>query len=213
MYAYCMNNPVMLKDECGHAWWHWLIAAFVVIATAVAVVVTAGGVMAGIAAVGSVLAGGSAVSIGSTIAAGVFIAASTTLLGVGAFAGIEAIKTGSIDTFWNYGETAMWSTISAGVIGGFSGFVNFKSLNKKGFRDAVLQGAKPNSTYTKIDKSGNILSKAYYNSFGQQYIRYDFNHPHFIKAPYYSMFQPHAHNFNWKLIGDIWRYIEQILPF
>ena len=131
LYAYCGNNPINNTDESGNAWWHWLIAALVVIAAAVAVVVTAGGATAGILAVASVLAGGSATTIGATIAAGVFIGSTVSLLGFSIFAGIETIKTGNINSFWDIGESAMWSTITGGILGALGGFLQYKEQHPK----------------------------------------------------------------------------------
>ena len=139
LYAYCGNNPVNNTDESGNAWWHWLIAALVVIAAAVAVVVTAGGATAGMLAVASVLAGGSATTIGATIAAGVFIGSVTSFTAFSIIAGFESINIlsngGSIysalDNFSSYGESAMWSTITGGILGALGGFLQYKEQHPK----------------------------------------------------------------------------------
>ena len=131
LYAYCVNNPINLTDECGHAWWHWLIAALVVIAAAVLTVVTAGGFAAGVAAVGSVIAGGTAMGLGATISAGIFIGSSVAFTGFAIYAGIEAISSGNINTFWNIGESAMWSTIGGGAFGALGGFMQYKEQHPK----------------------------------------------------------------------------------
>ena len=129
LFIYCNNNPVMLTDENGEAWWHWLIGALLVVVAAVAVVATAGGVLAGVAAVTSVLAGGSAATLGATIAAGAFIGAVTTFAAMGLIGGIGGAiawnNTGSFaagfNEFESYGETAMWSTLGSAIVGGVLG--------------------------------------------------------------------------------------------
>ena len=130
LFVYCGNNPVNYIDETGAAWWHWLIAALAVVITAVAVVVTAGGIAAGIAAVSTVIAGGS-VTIGATIASGAFIGSVLAFSGYAIYAGIEAMGTGSIDTFWDMGEGAMWSTIGGGALGALGGFLQYKEQHPK----------------------------------------------------------------------------------
>ena len=153
LFIYCNDNPVMLIDACGEAWWHWLIGAIIVAATAVAVVVTAGGALAGVAAVTSVLAGGSAATLGATIAAGAFIGSVTTFAAMGLIGGISGAvtwnNTGSFtagfNEFASYGETAMWSTLGAGIIGGVLGGVSYvanrfnsnKMFSKREIKQAV----------------------------------------------------------------------------
>ena len=64
LYAYCNNNPILYVDPTGHAWWHWLVAAAVVVAAVVVSVATAG-----VAA--TVIAGtaGAAIGVGTELTA------------------------------------------------------------------------------------------------------------------------------------------------
>lgn len=79
LFQYCANNPVNNIDSSGQAWYHWAIAAAIVVGCAVAVVATAGGAAAGIAAVASVASGYAASTAAATVAAGAFIGASVAL--------------------------------------------------------------------------------------------------------------------------------------
>lgn len=99
------------------------------VAAAVAVVATAGGILAGAAAVASVATGVAAGTMGATIAAGMFIGSFTALTAMTIVGGIEAINTGSIDAFWNYGETALIVTGTGGVLGALGGYLNYKQNN------------------------------------------------------------------------------------
>ena len=120
MFVYCGNNPIMLIDPTGEAWWHWAIGAAVVVACAVAVVVTAGGAAAGIAAVSSVASGVAATTTASTIAAGAFIGASVAY---GSAALITASTVNSAEEFAKEGDwgTVIDTTLGA-VIGGTYGY-------------------------------------------------------------------------------------------
>ena len=64
MFAYCNNNPILYVDPTGHAWWHWLVAAAVVVAAVVVSVATVG-----VAA--TVIAGtaGAAIGVGTELTA------------------------------------------------------------------------------------------------------------------------------------------------
>lgn len=139
LYCYCNNNPVMNSDESGNAWWHWLAGALFVIVSAIAVVITAGGVLPGLAAITSVLAGGTAATLGATISAGIFIGASATFIGIGIASGLSSIGIMAnggnlnlaLNEFSNNGESALWATISAGLVGGFFGYLSFKEQHPK----------------------------------------------------------------------------------
>ena len=69
-FAYCANNPVMNVDPNGHAWWHWALAATVVVACAVATVATCGGFAAAATAVGLVASGVAAATPAASQTAG-----------------------------------------------------------------------------------------------------------------------------------------------
>jgi len=114
MFAYCGNNPVSRFDPTGEAWWHWAIAAEVVLIAAVVVVATAGGAAPAVMAVGAA-AMGFAAPIGgtaATISAGVFIGSSVTL---GVLALDAASKSNSIQEFCDKGN---WGTVAMTVGGG-----------------------------------------------------------------------------------------------
>ncbi len=174
LYSYCGNNPVNRTDDTGNAWWHWLIAAVVVVAAAVAVVATAGGILAGAAAVASVATGVAAGTMGATIAAGMFIGSFTALTAMTIVGGIEAINTGSIDAFWNYGETALIVTGTGGVLGALGGYLNYKQNNTFVVEHTPSKST-PYSTnveykrYMKVthyDGKGNMSWSKHYTSHG-----------------------------------------------
>ena len=112
LFAYCDNNPVMRVDPTGHAWWHWAIAATVVVACAVAVVATAGGAAPALMAV-SAVASGMAAPIGgaaATVSAAAFIG-SATYLGVSAMSAAE-----NSSSLSDFGAQGNWGTV-AGTVG------------------------------------------------------------------------------------------------
>ncbi len=115
LFQYCANNPVNNTDSSGQAWYHWAIAAAVVVGCAVAVVATAGGAAAGIAAVASVASGYAASTAAATIAAGAFIGASVAL---GAAAISASMNSSSAKDFANQGN---WGTVASTVGGAVGG--------------------------------------------------------------------------------------------
>ena len=193
LYAYCGNNPISNVDESGEAWWHWLIGALIVVLAAVAVVVTAGaalGAGAGLAAilstsitaVSTVALGGSAMTLGLTIASGVFLGSLVVFSGIAISAGIEAASSGDINTFWDYGEIAMWSTLTAGILGGIGGYIQYKADNT--FSGTHTPGkSTPNSTYI---ENGDYKKVTHYNgngdmSWSKHYTTHNYqghNNPH-----------------------------------
>jgi hypothetical protein len=124
MYAYCGNNPVMYVDHLGEAWWHWAIGAAIVVACAIAVVATAGGAAAGIAAVASVANGVAAATTASTVAAGAFIGSSVVY---GTSAIVAASTSNSIDEFNEQGD---WGTVAATAFGGLAGGYDGYTISK-----------------------------------------------------------------------------------
>ena len=136
LYAYCGNNPVMAVDPEGTAWWHWLVGALVVVGLAVATVISAGGVGVAALAITSAVYGISAATVSATttvlafatVGAGVALAASA---GVAAIYGADSwAQTGKfssgVNTFVDYGETALWSTVGGGITGGIGGYITYK---------------------------------------------------------------------------------------
>ncbi|MBE6673891.1 MAG: hypothetical protein E7596_02155 [Ruminococcaceae bacterium] len=217
LFAYCGNNPVNRTDPVGEAWWHWAIAGAIVVACAVAVVVTAGGATAGIAAVASVANGMAAATTASTVAAGAFIGSSVAL---GTTALIAADNSNSLEEFAEKGSWEVVANTTAGVIvGGSYGYDIAKSqLNnisnqpiEKGSIQAPKTGATPNSRYLQYDSSTNQLrSDTVYDSNGNWYSRVDYMHTHKIDGVPYM---PHIHmapplNQNGQPIGR-----EYVLPW
>ena len=109
-FAYCANNPVMNVDPNGHAWWHWALAATVVVACAVATVATCGGFAAAATAVGLVASGVAAATPAATMAAGAFVFSSVAF---GAAAMDAAVNSSSVEEFMDNGN---WGTV-VGVVG------------------------------------------------------------------------------------------------
>ena len=53
---------------------------------------------------------------------------------------------------------------------------------------------KPNSIYEQLDDDGNVAKRAFYDQNGNQFIRQDFDHEHFIKSEQ-AYVQPHEHHY------------------
>ena len=134
LYAYCGNNPVMRVDPNGNAWWHWLLGAVAVVGLAIATIVSAGGVGAGLLAIaaaanGTVMFGAVTTTLAfATVGSAIALSASAVVAGIDT---IETWATGGgfadgLKTFSDYGETALSTTLLAGGFGAFGGYLSYK---------------------------------------------------------------------------------------
>nr|MCR5456462.1 RHS repeat-associated core domain-containing protein [Clostridiales bacterium] len=119
-YGYCGGNPVNRIDFNGEEWWHWALAAAIVVACVAATVITAGGFAAAAGAVAAVASGTAAVTTGATIAAGATIGSGMAL---GACV-ISAYSTSSnLEEFSEKGEEALNETVKGTISGAIYGCV------------------------------------------------------------------------------------------
>ena len=128
LYTYCNDNPVNLSDECGHAWWHWLVGALIIVAAVALTIITAGGfAAAGAAFAGALGIGGmSAVGGAAGFFAGVAVGATISAIVGAVSGGITSVINGN-----NFLEGAssgfMWGAIS-GAISGSLGYLKFGGI-------------------------------------------------------------------------------------
>ena len=125
LYACCGNNPIMYVDPTGEAWWHWAIAATVVVVAAVAVVATCGGATPALVALMSVSYGFTATTLTSTVVASAFIGSSLV------FAYIALDAATSSKSMKEFNEKGNWGTVAFTVggllVGGANGYTLYKS--------------------------------------------------------------------------------------
>ena len=116
MFVYANNNPVMFVDPTGEAWWHWALAAAVVVACAAATVATCGMSLGGAAmAISMVASGSAALTTASTVAAAATIGSALTL---GALAVSAAANSSSVNDF---NEQGNWGTVLTTAVGATAG--------------------------------------------------------------------------------------------
>ena len=217
-YSYCGNNPILRSDVSGSAWWHWVVGVAVVAVCAVAVVVTAGGVGAGLLAVTSVANGLFASTTASTVAAGAFVG-SATALGVSMiYAGMNS---SSFEEFAEYGDWyVVGSTALGGICGGAASGISkarFERRYQFGTRapDKRCDQPTPNSVYYQINSEGEgIKSTTYYDDHGRMWYRYDYlgaahrnTLPHVHKYIYHigGRIEERTYDLNWNLIDIRWK--------
>lgn len=140
LYAYCLNNPVMMVDENGNKpkWWQWLlfgIGAALVVAAAVVLTVASGGAATGL--IGAVVVGaakgaliGAAVGTAVGIAGGAIYSSAT-----GADMG-QSILSGFL---MGFGIGAIAGAVIGGI-GGANGWYKAKALEFTNFgsKEVVL---------------------------------------------------------------------------
>ena len=152
LFAYCGNNPVNRIDPNGNEWWHWLAAATIVVGTAVALVISAGGVAPAVMAAASVANGFTAGSTTATIAAGALVGASTAM----AASTISSIENSdSLEDFADKGQYAVTSTFFGGAIGALSAYSMTRTPKTKMYRSVSQSEAdsiKQNKKFIISDK-------------------------------------------------------------
>ena len=129
LYVYCGNNPIYFHDPTGNAWYHWVLGGAIVVAAAVAVVVTAGGALPAMYAVSAVSCGAVAATTSSTIAAGVFIG-SATVYGSAVFMALD-----EADSLAEFNASGDWWTVIYVLAGAGGGFAYARYLNKEYVRN------------------------------------------------------------------------------
>ena len=116
LFAYCGNNPTSRVDLTGEAWWHWAIAAALVVGCAAATVVTCGGFAAATATVAAISCGVAATATpAATIAAGAFVG-SAAVLGTAALTASTSCTT--VEQFFDEGN---WGVVASTAVGGAFG--------------------------------------------------------------------------------------------
>lgn len=191
LYAYCNNNPVMNIDPTGHKWWHWLIGAIVVVALVVATVVTAGGAAAGALALGAAAMGTAAVGASAltTTLAFAAVGAGTMFTAFGVVAGLSSIETWAtggtlidgLKSFSDYGETAMWATVTSGIAGaaiGYTSYVDYGTKTPGKLRPFGTYYNTDDKTITRYGLNGKMWWSEHLTDHGK---------------PYSHLFVPHWH--------------------
>lgn len=121
-------TPVMYLDISGEAWGHWLAAALIVTALAVATVITAGGVLAAGTAILSASCGVASSTMAVTVLSFATYGSAFAFGGTALYAGLSS---NSVDEFADYGEEAFISTTTAGAFGAFGGYVSYNQQMTK----------------------------------------------------------------------------------
>ena len=126
LYAYCGNNPVMNIDLDGHAWYHWLIGAAIIVACAALTVVTAGG----FAAAGTAFASVVTATVAPTALSAVFAGATIGAVTIGTAGLVIGGMSGEEGWSWeNASQGFMIGSIAGAVIGGAWGGTHYALQN------------------------------------------------------------------------------------
>ncbi|MFA7106601.1 MAG: hypothetical protein WC154_04815 [Candidatus Izemoplasmatales bacterium] len=195
-------TPVMYIDPSGEDWWHWGVAVGAVVLLAFLTVVSCGGFAAAYGAI--VLAGNGIGLIGlSSTATILSFATAGSTLALGASVIYAGLSSSSMDEFADYGEEALFMTALGGIFGTLAGHNVYNTgLNTSGTYSTQKEG-RPGSSYTQYDSKGNLVRETYYNKYGQQQYRIDYNHSHPIKG--FGDICPHIHVYDYEYINDLLR--------
>lgn len=129
MFAYTANNPVMGVDPSGYAWWHWGVAAAVVVGFAILTVATCGGSLVAAGTAMSMASSGVAYGSLYTTVAAFATAGSAYALGGAVFN--AAANSNSWDDFADHGGSALAMTVTGGAYGALGGYISWNQQIRK----------------------------------------------------------------------------------
>lgn len=115
----------MYIDPSGEEWWHWALAAMVVVAFVGFTIVTAGGslIIAGNALMAASVGVATTGSIWMTACSFAAIGSAYALFG---FAVYASLSSSNINEFWDYGEEALVYTGAGAIYGFITGYLSYK---------------------------------------------------------------------------------------
>ena len=117
-------TPVMHVDPTGEDWWHWGLAALIVVGIVAALILTggtAGAFSSMLLATYGLASASTAMTLLSFAAFGTALALTASVL----YAGTQ-MKESSLDGFGDFGELGLYSTITGGLFGLLGGYVSYK---------------------------------------------------------------------------------------
>ena len=136
LYAYCGNNPINRLDYSGHAWYHWVIGAAILVTCAALTVITAGG----FAAAGTALASVVSTTMAPTALSAVFAGATIGAAAIGTAGMVIGGMSGEDGWSWESASQGfMAGSIAGAVIGGAWGGAHFalQSAGKMAIRTNI----------------------------------------------------------------------------
>ena len=207
LYSYCNNNPVNYYDPSGH-----FIALLIASIVGFAVL---GGVAAGLTAYENRASGWS--MFGSALLGTLFGGAIGALAGLAmgfigpAIGGLDAMMFG--DVMAMSGAMALVGVLAQ--LGVAAGAIYVTAAGATALGNIVFS-RNPNNNIPMNGTPGSTVvqggSTGIYDQDGHLIYRHDVGHSHYIKE-FNGSYDPHTHQFIWKRIKGVWRYIKRTLPF
>ncbi|MDD4000037.1 MAG: hypothetical protein PHX62_03990 [Bacilli bacterium] len=191
-------------DPSGCAWWHWAIAAGIVVGIGAALVLTAGGAAPALVALTQVAYGFAVSSMATTVLAGAFIGSSIAL---GATAMYAMSNANSLDEFAEQGN---WGTVAVaatgGLIGAGTGYLNFANYGYTQYGDKTLVKSYPFGSYHNAKESsvthyginGKMLWSKHFTDHGN-FGKFFHNNPHWHTE------LPHSKGYN-----TLWEFLKAL---
>ena len=166
LYAYCMNNPVMMTDPDGTLpkWLKWLVGGLVLLATAVLTVATVG--------IGGAIAGAFGGGLAASIIGGAVGGAITgAIAGFGFSLGTQIIENG-FDIDWKQvGIDTLIGVVSGAIAGGIFGGLKFVNAAQKVAGSINKLSEAQTKMFSKMLKTSPQVSKFSAKIFGGKAIQ------------------------------------------